>query len=96
LLVEKHENLLPRLANEVPAPRLFFTGGRPRGFFAFVKLFRELSSLSCGDDALDADGVLKRELFWRYFGFFNRFGFSAVVGVFGGRPRRFPPLPDIF
>ena len=57
----------------VPAPLLFLIGGRPR-FFAVPsreKLFLELSSLSCGDDALDALGVLSLESFCKYFGFFN-------------------------
>lgn len=56
--------LLLRLAYDELAPRLFLVGGRPR-FFApsLAKLFLELSSLSCGDDAREADGVLKRESF---------------------------------
>lgn len=66
-------NLLRRLAYDVLAPRLFFVGGRPRFLAAsFEKLFLELSSLSCGDDARDAEGVLNLESFCRYFGFFRR------------------------
>lgn len=56
--------LLLRLAYDELAPRLFFVGGRPRLLtFSFEKHFRELSSLSCGDDARDAEGVLMRDSF---------------------------------
>lgn len=62
------------------------------------------SSLFCGEDALDADGVLNWESeFCRYLGFFiswywNRLLLAllrSVTGVFGGRPRRFPDRADI-
>jgi hypothetical protein len=35
---------------------------------SLTELFLELSSLSCGDDARDADGVEKVESFSNYFG----------------------------
>lgn len=65
---------LRRLAYDVLGPpRLFLVGGLPRFLFALAReeLFLELSSLSCGDEARDADGVLNRESFCKYFGFFK-------------------------
>lgn len=59
------ECLLFLLAKEVDAaPRLFLVGGLPR-FFApsFTELLLELSSLSCGLEARDADGVENDESF---------------------------------
>jgi hypothetical protein len=78
------------------APRLFLVGGRPRLLApSLTELFLELSSLSCGDDALDADGVENVESFCKYFGFFNKWNFFSVV-AFGGLPRLLTPRPDIF
>lgn len=60
------------------------------------------SSLFCGDEARDADGVLNWESeprFVRYLGFFRSWYWNlvlrSVTGVFGGRPRRFPPRVDM-
>lgn len=56
---------------------LLFAGFRPGFEWLALGVLRtlRLSSLSCGDEALEADGVLicdVADLFNKYFGFFNR------------------------
>lgn len=53
-----------RLAKDVDAaPRFAFAGGLPLFLADFSELFLELSSLSWGLEALDADGVENDESF---------------------------------
>lgn len=105
--------LLPVVAGAECPPRLLLAGVLAGA--ARLRLVDDLpdtlrdrgppSSLFCGEEARDADGVLNCDSeprFCRYLGFFMSWYWNLLLallrsetGVFGGRPRRFPERADI-
>lgn len=106
-----HSPLRPWLTGAECPPRLLlelaFVVGRGRLADALPEVRRDTtpSSLFCGEEAREADGVLNWESeFCRYLGFFINWNWNLLLllllplsetAVFGGRPRRFPARADM-